>query len=186
VFESEPLEVVSAVGTKHPDSGFDQNFDDTVSVTLRFPNERLAQFTVSYYGNAVNSLLAIGTKGSIQLDPAYVFGRPLKQTTTIGEKEKSETFKNTDHFGGELKYFSDCILKNLEPEPDGEEGYADVRVLEGVLQALKNKSSVTLKPFMRSRRIDTDLQRMTLGAVSTPELVNASNPGKDIDKNKLN
>lgn len=31
-------------------SGFEQSFDDTVAVTLRFPGNRLAQFNLSYYG----------------------------------------------------------------------------------------------------------------------------------------
>ena len=186
VFGDEPTEVVSACGTKHPESGFDQTFPDTVAVTLRFPGERMAQFNLSYYGNPTNSFVAIGTQGSVQLDPAYMFGNPLEQTVMIGEKKSKKSFKNTDHFGGEMKYFSDCILNAIDPEPNGEEGYADVRVLEGILEALKTGQSVTLKPFTRTRRIDTETQTMMLRAVSTPALVNASNPGKDVDKNPKN
>jgi predicted dehydrogenase len=186
VFGDEPTEVVSACGTNHPESGFDQTFADTVAVTLRFPGDRLAQFNLSYFGNPTNSFIAIGTLGSIQLDPAYVFGNPLEQTVTIDEKKSDKSFKNTDHFGGEMKYFSDCILKGTAPEPNGEEGYADVRVLEGILEALKTGQSFTLKPFTRVRRINTETQKMMLGAVSTPELVNTSNPGKGVDKKPKN
>jgi predicted dehydrogenase len=186
VFGDEPTEVVSAVGTNHPESGFDQTFADTVAVTLRFPGERLAQFNLSYYGNPTNSFIAIGTLGSVQLDPAYMFGNPLEQTVMIGEKKSQKSFKNTDHFGGEMKYFSDCILNGTEPEPNGEDGYADVRVFEGVLEALKTGQSVTLKPFTRTRRIDTETQKMMLRAASTPELVHASNPGKGVDKQPKN
>jgi predicted dehydrogenase len=182
VFGDEPPEVVSAVASKHAESGFDQSFADTVAITLRFPGERLAQFNVSYYGNPTNSLLAIGTKGSVQLDPAYMFGKSLQQVTAIGEKKTEETFKNTDHFGGEMQYFSNCILQNIDPEPDGEEGFADVRVLEGILQAIESGSSITLPPFTRTKRIDTDVQKITLRAVSTPDLVDASNPGREVEK----
>ncbi|ADW68278.1 Gfo/Idh/MocA family protein [Granulicella tundricola] len=186
IFEDEPTEVVSAVGTKHPESGFDQDFADTVAVTLRFPGERLAQFTLSYFGNATNFFTAVGTKGSVQLDPAYMFGKGLEQTTAIGEKKSKESFKNTDHFGGEMKYFSDCILNGTEPEPDGEEGFADVRVLEGIIKAVETGQAVMLEPFSRSKRIDTAAQKMTLGAVSTPELVDASNPGMGVEKQPKN
>lgn len=187
VFEDEPDEVVSAVGVKHAQSGFDQDFYDTVAVCLRFPGDRLAQFNLSYYGNATDSFIAVGTKGSIQLDPAYTFSRPLRQTTVIGSKQDEEKFKNTDHFGGEMKYFSQCILNNEDPEPDVEEGLADVRVLEAIEKALSTGESVSLRPalippFERSRRINTRKQRTTLRAVSTPELVHASNPGKDVDR----
>jgi predicted dehydrogenase len=186
IFGDEPAEVISAVGTIHPESGFDQTFVDSVAVTLRFPGARLAQFNLSYFGNPTNSFIAIGTMGSVQLDPAYVFGNPLEQTVTLGEKKSHKSFKNTDHFGGEMKYFSDCILNGTDVEPSGEEGYADVRVLEGILKALETGQSVTLEPFTKSRQIDTEAQKMTLAAISTPELVNASNPGKGVDKQLKN
>ena len=186
VFSDEPVEVISAAGTRHPETGFDQDFDDTVAVTLRFPGNKLAQFNIGYYGGPVNSLTAVGTKGSLVLDPAYMFGKPLELTVAVGEKKSSESFKNTDHFGGEMKYFSDCILNNTDPEPDGEEGFADIRVLEGVLEALKTGKSVTLPPFTRTRRIDTEAQKMELRAVSTPDLVDASNPAKGVEKQPKN
>jgi predicted dehydrogenase len=182
IFGDEPTEVVSAVGARHPETGFDQNFEDTVAVTLRFPGNRLAQFTLSYYGGPVNSFVAIGPKGSVMLDPAYMFGQPMEQTVTVGQEKRKKSFKNTDHFGGELKYFSDCILNGTDPEPDGEEGFADVRVLEGVLEALKSGGPVQLPPFTRSKRIDTEAQKIELRAVSTPDLVHASNPGKGVEK----
>jgi hypothetical protein len=122
----------------------------------------------------------------VELDPSYTFGKGLAQTITIGEKKEDRSFKNTDHFGGELKYFSECILNDEQPEPDGEEGFADVRVLEGIQRALQTGSSVELAPFKRSRRIDTERQKMTLGAVSTPELVHAGNPGRGAEKKPKN
>jgi predicted dehydrogenase len=186
IFGDEPTEVVSAVGTQHPETGFEQSFDDTVAVTLRFPGNRLAQFNLSYYGGPVNSLVAVGPKGSVMLDPAYMFGQSIQQTLAVGQDKKKKTFKNTDHFGGEMKYFSDCILSGTDPEPDGEEGYADVRVLEGVLAALKSGGAVQLPPFTRTKRISTEAQKMELSAVSTPDLVDVSNPGKGIDKQAKN
>jgi predicted dehydrogenase len=186
IFEDEPIKVVSAVGTKHPESGFPQDFYDTVAVTLRFPNNKLAQFNLSYFGNPSNSLIAVGTKGTVVLDPAFTFGRGLVQTITIGEKKEDHSFKNTDHFGGELKYFSECILSDERPEPDGEEGFADVRVFEGIQTALQTGMSVELASFKRSRRIDTERQKMSLRAVSTPELVHAGNPGKGAEKKPKN
>jgi predicted dehydrogenase len=186
LFEDEPTEVVSAVGTKHPQSGFAQDLYDTVAVTLRFPQNKLAQFNLSYFGNPSNSLTVVGTTGTLTLDPAYTFGKGLEQTITIGEKKEHHSFKNTDHFGGELKYFSECILNNETPEPDGEEGFADVRVLEGILAALESGSSVELPKFVRSRRIDVERQKVILPAVSTPDLVHAENPGRNTEKKPKN
>ncbi len=186
IFSDEPTEIVSAAGTKHPESGLDQNFFDTVTVIVRFPGERLAQFCVSYYGNSTNYFSAVGPKGAITLNPSYTFGKPLEQTLAFGSKESDESFKNTDHFGGELKYFSNCILNGTEVEPDGEEGYADVRVLEGILEALRTGKNVMLEPFTRTKRIDPETQVEKLGAVSTPDLVDAENPGKGVEKQPKN
>jgi len=181
VFESEPTEVVSASGTRHPESGLG-DFDDTVAVTLRFPENRIAQFTISYYGNTIDSYTVVGTEGNIVMSPGFMYGKPLEQEITIGQKKTNKSFKNTDHFGGEMKYFSDCILNGQDPEPDGEEGYADVRVLEAILRALKEGTPQKLEPFTRSRRIDTKSQEQTLSAQRSPELVETSNPGKGQEK----
>ena len=186
IFGDEPTEVISAAGSKHPESGLDQDFADTIAVTLRFPGERLAQFSLSYFGNPTNSFIAVGTKGSVELDPAYMFGKPLEQTTAIGEKKTTQSFKNTDHFGGEMKYFSDCILNDAEPEPNGEEGFADVRVLEAIIKAVETGKSIQLEPFTRTRRIDTKAQKQTLSAVSSPDLVHASNPARGVEKQSKN
>ena len=181
VFEAEPTEVACATGTRHPEAGLG-DFDDTVAVTLRFPEGRLAQFTLSYTANTVDSYTVVGTKGSVVMSPGFMYGKPLEQAVTIGESKTHESFKNTDHFGGEMKYFSDCILNDEDPEPDAEEGYADVRVLEGILQALRTKAPVPLEPFTRTRRIDMAVQEETLRAQKSPELVNTSNPGKGKEK----
>ncbi|SFP93204.1 Gfo/Idh/MocA family protein [Sphingomonas rubra] len=175
LFGAEPEGVVSAVATRQPDSGLD--VDDTFAVTLRFPGNRLAQFTISYFVNNVNSLIIAGAKGSIHMSPAYGFGDPLEQNRTVGDKKTHESFKATDQFGGEMKYFSDCILHDREVEPDGEEGIADLRVIEGIVEALKTGKAVTLPAFTRSRRIDPEGQVQTLSYKRPPRNeVNASSP----------
>lgn len=180
VFGAEPTEVIAAAGTRYPTAGLG-DFADTAAVTLRFPGDRLAQFIISYVANQLNSFHAVGTKGSVQMSPAFTFGMPLEQQVAIGQKRSHKGFKNTDQFGGELRYFSDCILNDTDPEPDGEEGLADVRVIEGVMEAMKTGRSVTLPPFTRTKRIDTKAQLQMLGAKASPDPVNASNPGKGVD-----
>jgi len=178
LFGAEPLEVVAAAGTRHPESGVG-DFDDTVAVTLRMPGDRLAQFTVSYYANDIDSLIIAGTKGSIQMSPCFGFQSGLEQNRQVGAKKTHEAFKATDQFGGELRYFSDCILNDRAPEPDGEEGLADLLVIEAIVEALKTGAPVKVEPLARSRRIDPDAQEQTLRSVSTPEPVNASSPSRE-------
>ena len=177
VFSAEPTEIVSATGSRHPEAKLG-DFLDTVAVTLRFPGGKLAQFVLSYAANALDIYSVIGTKGSIQASPGYTYGKPLEQFVTIGQTKSHESFKATDQFGGELKYFSDCIINGTDPEPDGEEGFADVRVLEGIIEALSTGGPVQLAPFVRSRRIDTAAQAETLPPRSPPTPVHASKPAR--------
>ena len=176
LFGAEPLEV-SAFGSRHAGSGLG-DFDDTVAVILRFPNGRLAQFTVSYYGNSIDTYTVLGTKGALEVNPGYHYGKSLEHFLTLGEKKDHVTYKNTDHFGGEMKYFSDCILNDIDPEPDAEEGLADVRVLEAIVRSLETGQAQKLAPFARNKKIDPD-QIVRLGAVKPPDPVNASNPARD-------
>lgn len=175
LFGAEPLEIVSAVATRHPESGFG-DLDDTFAVTVRMPGRCLAQFIVSYYANQVDLLTIAGTKGSIQMDPAFGFGQGLAQRRQIGDKESHETFKATDQFGGELQYFSECILEDRSPEPDGEEGLADLLVIEAIVEAMRTKQPVKIAPVGRTRRIDPAVQERTLRAVSIPNPVNTASP----------
>jgi predicted dehydrogenase len=182
LFESEPTEAF-AVGARHPEAGFG-DFDDTVCVTLRFPGERLANFTVSYYGNTIDTYTVVGTKGLLEVNPGYMYGKPLEHYARYGQKDEHESFKNTDHFGGEMKYFSECIISGTEPEPNGAEGLADVRTgrFEKVAQP---RSAGRVEAVAVTRAVTPD-QEQTLAAVKTPEMVHASSPARGQEKNPKN
>ncbi|MDT8871748.1 hypothetical protein RAA17_13170 [Komagataeibacter rhaeticus] len=60
LFAREPAEV-HAVGSRTPGRGF--NFDDTVSVTLRFAEGQMAQFLVSYACAPVENFTLTGNRG---------------------------------------------------------------------------------------------------------------------------
>ena len=72
----------------------------------------------------------------------------------IGDIAQEDMMPGVDHPG------------NLEP--DGEEGFADVRVIEGVLGALNSGGSVQLPPFRRTKRADTQAQKWNRGLSPRP------------------
>jgi predicted dehydrogenase len=183
LFEDEPTEAF-ATATRHPESRF-PNLDDTVSVTLRFPRQRIAQFTVSYYGNPIDRYTVVGSKGLLDANPGFTYGKSLEYTVKIGEDEDHQSFKNTDHFGGEMKYFSDCILNGKDPEPDGYEGLADVRVIEAALRSIKSGRFERVEPAADKGRI-SPAQEEKLSAKGTPEMVHASAPARGKEKNPKN
>ncbi|KQM56219.1 glucose-fructose oxidoreductase [Sphingomonas sp. Leaf208] len=155
LFGQEPI-AVHAIGTKTPGRGF--NFHDTVAVTLRFPDERVAQFSVSYATASAEFFELVGTKASIHASPAFMFGPKIGITyvekTSAGSKTHS--FDPVEQFGNETQYFSNCILEDLHPEADGEEGLFDMRVLAAIERSLDTGETVTLEPASRSRHVEPD------------------------------
>ena len=174
LFGAEPLEVYATGVTTDPERF---TMEDTVAVTMKFPAERVAAFVLSYNGGDVDDYRIVGAKGSIFSDPAYQVGTSIEHQITVEKKKSSESFKKTDHFGGELKYFSECVVEDKQPEASGLEGLLDVRVLVAIEESLRTNRPVPLAPVERARRPAED-QAQTLGAVKEPELVGAHKPSE--------
>src|SRR4029077_14162608 len=137
LFRDEPIEV-TAVSANDGEIRFRQNAEMTTAI-LRFPEERLAVLTSSFGAVKTSEYSLIGTKGRMRLSPAYDYSVPLAYELAIGDhkpKSKRKKFAKHDQFGAELEYFSDCILRNHDPEPSGVEGLADTRVVRAILQSV--------------------------------------------------
>ena len=167
LFGLEPT-AVHAVGMKTAGRGF--NFHDTVAVTLQFPGERVAQFTVSYATAPAERFTLVGTKATIDASPCFMFGPKIgiAYTETTAEGSKTREFDPVEQFGNETQYFSDCILNDRRPEADGEEGYLDMRVLAAVERSLETGEVVALEPVHRQRGIEAD-QALRLKPAREPE-----------------
>jgi len=147
---ADPVEVW-ATATRSSDQRF-REVDETVIATMRFKDERLANFVCSF-GAADRSVYSItGTKGSITVEPAYEYAVGLSYTLRIGARERKKKLGKSDQFAPELLYFSDCVLKDRDPEPSGEEGLADVRIIEGMLQSISRSEPVRLEMRQRKQR----------------------------------
>jgi glucose-fructose oxidoreductase len=94
---------------------------------------------------------------------------------TIGEKTKTRKFPKRDQFAAELVYFSDCILKNKDPEPSGYEGLIDVRIVEAIYKSARTGRMVVLPEMSKTRR-PTKRQQISRPAHGLPKTVNAKSP----------
>ena len=54
------------------------NFDDTVSVTLKFDKARIATAVMSYNGGDVDDFRIVGEKGDLYSNPAYQVGSSME------------------------------------------------------------------------------------------------------------
>jgi predicted dehydrogenase len=146
----DPLEVW-ATATRSRDPRF-REIDETVVGVMRFKDERVASFTCSFGAADRSTYTITGTRGSITLEPAYEYAEGLSYSLRVGERERTRKFAKSDQFAPELLYFSDCILKDRDPEPSGLEGLADLRVIEAMLRSIRTGRPVALKMKQRKLR----------------------------------
>jgi predicted dehydrogenase len=149
-FAAEPMEVL-ATAIARRDHRF-KEIPETVAVVMKFPQERIASFTCSFGGADRSAYEIVGTKGSVMLDPAYEYALGVEYVLRLGNRKREKRYEKSDQFAPELIYFSDCILHNLEPEPSGEEGIADVRVIEALNQSIDTGRWVSPELPQRRRR----------------------------------
>jgi glucose-fructose oxidoreductase len=177
LFQSEPTEVFAWNNTTPDDPRFREVPEMTTGL-MRFPGERIAHFTTSFGATDRSIYEVIGTKGTLKMDPAYELAEALKSEITVEGKPTKKTFSKRDQFAPELMYFSDCILKNQKPEPSGEEGLADVRVMRALIRSAETGRPVSVIQTNIEQRPNLR-QEIEKPPVSPPDLINASTPGKE-------
>ena len=143
LFQDNPTSV-SAFSVGGTDSRF-REVDEMTATLLHFPGDRLASFVCSFGAADVSAYDLLGTEGSVRVDPAYEYVGPLKQQITIDGKSTSREFPWRDQFAPELVYFSDCILKNREPEPSGLEGLLDIQIVQALYRSAETGKPVSLR-----------------------------------------
>lgn len=119
----------------------------------------------------------VGTRGDLRLEPAFEYVGSLVRHLTLDERTKVKRYPSSDQFAPELVEFSRCILEDREPEPDGWEGLADVRIIEAALRSAREHQPVRLEPVERRRRPGAG-QAMHRPPVRKPEEVHAEAPSR--------
>lgn len=142
VFKAEPR-VVTALSVKADSK--DANLDQSVAAVLQFDGGKLATFNTSFGASRENWFQVVGTEGSIRVDPAFDYACELSSVLKRqdGETETTET-PLQDHFAPELIHFSDCIVNDTRPGPDGHEGLADAIIIDAINESLRTRQAVCL------------------------------------------
>jgi predicted dehydrogenase len=176
LFRAEPTQV-SAVSINSGLAALSE-IDETTAATLRFGNDRLATFVTSFHAADVASYRIVGTKGHLHAEPAYEYAEGLEYTLTRDGKKTKKSVGKRDQFAAELLYFSDCILDNRKPEPSGEEGLQDVRIVQALYKSAATGKPVSLPAPPRDAR-PTGRQRITRPGVRKPKLVKVQSASGD-------
>jgi predicted dehydrogenase len=176
LFRAEPTQV-SAVSVNSGSSTLAE-IDETTAAILRFGDDHVASFVTSFNASDVASYRIVGTKGDLHADPAYEYAEGLEYTLTIDGKATRKSLGKRDQFAPELLYFSDCILKDREPEPSGEEGLQDVRIVQSLYQSARSGRPVRIPPFTKTAR-PTGRQRITRPGITKPALIKVQSASQD-------
>jgi predicted dehydrogenase len=170
-FGAEPVEVFAAA--TDPAAG---DVEESASCVLRFPGERLAIFCVSFGAAKTSEYRLVGTKGTLRADPGYELASGLRMVLEGKRGRRTLRYAKRDQFAPELVYFSDCVLNGRDPEPSGEEGLADVRVIRALYRSAASHRAVRLERKPRRQARPTLRQEITRPPVRMPRLVNATPP----------
>ena len=176
LFRREPTEV-SAVSVNSGVATLSE-VDETTAATLRFGDDHVASFVTSFNADDVATYRIVGTKGHLQADPAYEYAEGLEYSLTIDGKKTTKKVGKRDQFAPELLYFSDCIQNDRQPEPSGEEGLQDVRIVEALYESARRRQPIKLRPFRKTRR-PTGRQRISRPGVRKPRLVKVQSASRD-------
>ncbi|MBF2047658.1 MAG: Gfo/Idh/MocA family oxidoreductase [Elainella sp. C42_A2020_010] len=176
LFQDDPIEVFAA-SANNGEARF-KEVDEMASAILRFPQDRLATFTVSFGAAKASSYRVIGTQGDLQVEPAYTWQGEISHRITVEGETEEQSFAGHDQLAAEFIYFSDCILQNKDPEPSGQEGLIDVQIIQALYESIKTGQPVRLADLDRSKRpsVQQMINRPSLEA--EPELIHANEPGK--------
>jgi predicted dehydrogenase len=175
LFRSEPVEV-TATRLCGADPRF-TSIDEAYSVSMRFPRERVAQFTVSFGAHDRSYYQVIGTEGCLSLENAYDYDTEMRLVVEGKTARRERTFTKRDQIAAEIEYFARCIRDNRDPEPSGWEGLADIRILQAIQSASRFGRAVPVEPVARVKRPDLG-QELEYPAHERVEAVDAEQPTK--------
>lgn len=173
LFGEEPLEALGVVSSTG-DARF-AGVDEVTTAVLRFSGGRVAQFTVGLSASATSSWRLVGTEGDLRVEPGYGYRGELRHYLTIEGATSEEEFAARDQFAPELAHFSACVLAGRDPEPSGEEGLADIRVVEAILRSAATDAPVALAAWSPVGGPTAELEANE-PPVRAPEPIHAPSP----------
>jgi predicted dehydrogenase len=173
LFRDEPKEVVACSVNADPERL--PEIDETTAAILRFEGERIASFVTSFNAADAGWYEMVGTTGRLRVEPAYEYAEGLAYEVTADGRTTRRQSAKRDQFATELIYFSRCILDGTDPEPSGEEGLQDVRIVTALYESASTGKPVELPPYQPAKRPDSR-QEIRRPPVDKPEMIKARAP----------
>jgi predicted dehydrogenase len=132
----DPIEVTAFAHQPKDDPRF-ADFPESYVFTLRFGSGILANCACSFGGHQSRRYRVNCADGWIDLDPAFSYSG---QQLHVAHRNRRSEIKlpHVNHFVSEMDHFSRCVLNSESPWTPGEEGLADLKVIEAINRAVES------------------------------------------------
>lgn len=111
---------------------------------MKFPSGLLAYCSTSYAHHPASRFQVMAEKAEITMNPAFSYGG-LKLSVRGGGKgaEGGEIeLPNINQFCAEMDHFAECVRQDKQPRTPGEEGLADLKVIEALYKSAGSGKTV--------------------------------------------
>jgi len=142
----EPVEVM-ATQYSPPDDPRYAEVEETVSFTLRFPSNFIANCLTSYGARDDKHQRLNFEKATVDMANAYKYeGQSLTVTELDGVRsvQKKVEIAPNNQFAAEIDHMATCIIENRKPRTPGEEGVQDHVLMEAIYQSARTGAPVRL------------------------------------------
>jgi len=111
--------------------------EENVGWTMKFPSGIVASCTTTYGGDMNGFYRVHGSKGMIELSPAFGYEGIYMRAQIWGQPpiDMPTPQHSYEQFTVEADYFAHCIRNNKEPKSDGEEGLRDMKYMQEIYKA---------------------------------------------------
>ena len=137
----EPTQVFATEYTTPGDPRFTE-VEETLTFQLRFPSGVLANCTSSY-GAGFNRFRVHQEKGSFELEPALSYDG-LRMRVYRGGVVEERMLPQRNHFAAEMDHMAESIVTGAPILTPGEEGLADLRVIEAIYESARTRGPATV------------------------------------------
>jgi predicted dehydrogenase len=133
---------VTAQETKTNLEKFKEGVDETIQFQLGFPSGAVASCLSTYAMNNLDRFFLTGEKGFAEMRPSSGYG-PIQAQTHLGELTQA----HITHQTVQMEEMAAMILENKQPvvAMDGAEGVRDMKIIDGIYQAIRTGKKVELK-----------------------------------------
>lgn len=147
LFAAEPI-IVGAISTTTDNPRY-INIEETTSAILKFDQDRLASFTISFGSFESSDFEILGDKGRIRLENAYGHYKESELKTDIqtrrGVASAHELFEPRSHFFEEIHHFNECILKDAPlPRNSMDDAIKNMKIIDAIIEAINQKKQMPL------------------------------------------